>query len=169
VKPLFRESVYSGTVGIKRKDQLPTPPAKANICAVVVTFNPDRQFPERVSKITTQLAHMIIVDNCSETHSRRVLQDMARSKTIELIENEDNRGIAAALNQGTERAKEEGYRWVLTLDQDTIPQDCMVDTLIQVFKMSGDRDKIAIIGSNYYGLMNRPRYQTEGILEGGRL
>ena len=45
---------------------------------------------------------------------------------IEIIENGENRGIARALNQIFEYAKEQVYDWVLTLDQDSIcPENLM--------------------------------------------
>jgi len=135
------------------------PPYKENICALIVTYYPDREFPERVKKIARQVAHIIIVDNGSDQHSRLMLHNLTDINNINLIENERNMGIATALNQGICWLKDRGYQWVLTLDQDTVPFDFMIETLLQVYNNLEQKDKVAIIGSNYYTLMNKSRYQ----------
>jgi rhamnosyltransferase len=48
-------------------------------------------------------------------------------------------------------AKEQGYSWALTLDQDTGPAEFMVETLLGVYEAlnENEKDRIAIIGSGY--------------------
>jgi len=79
-----------------------------------------------------------------------MLRDVcARSAAVDLIANRENRGVAAALNQGIEWARARGYAWALTLDQDTMPMDRLVPTLAAVYDDARATKRIAVIGSNY--------------------
>ena len=47
-------------------------PAHADICAVIVTYNPDSSFEQNVRALLPQVGKLVIVDNqsSSATHSR---------------------------------------------------------------------------------------------------
>ncbi len=137
-------------------------PHKSNICAVIVTYHPDNKFSERVSLILPQLDHVIVVDNSLDKSVQQALQDIKSHSKISLISNGANLGVATALNIGIQWAQEHSYQWVLTLDQDTIPEDFMVNTLIQTYEMQRCKKEIAIIGPNYidtntHKIRHRPR------------
>ncbi len=68
---------------------------------------------------------------------------------VDVIRNKRNLGIAAALNQGVQWAKEQGYAWVLTLDQDSVVMPDIVETLSKVYEEFPQKEKLAVIGSNY--------------------
>ena len=117
------------------------------IAVVIVTHNLDREFKERVKLIKNQVSQLIIVDNYSSLLVRRMLRVLKSSK-IEVIENANNRGLAVALNQGVLLAKKLGYSWVLTLDQDTIVDNNMVESLVSIYSQCPFYEKIGLIGSN---------------------
>jgi rhamnosyltransferase len=119
------------------------------VCAVYVTYHPDAEFPERVARIAPQVAHIIIVDNNSNEEAVRMLRALCDAGNFELIENNDNLGVATALNQGAGRAFELGYTWALTLDQDSWPEAHLVTTLIAIYTDHPEREKVKMIGSNY--------------------
>ena len=106
-------------------------PHKNNICAVIVTYHPDKDLPQRVSKISPQVDCVILVDNNSNPEAQKMLHDLAQQEQIVLIKNEKNLGIATALNRGVTWAKEHAYKWFLTFDQDTTAESFMVDTLTE--------------------------------------
>jgi len=125
-----------------------------SVCAIVVTYYPDSSFDERIKILLPQVEQIVVVDNTPE-ESRKprcetALQNMAQ---MHFIENQNNLGIAAALNQGLEHALKEGFRWVLTLDQDTQCYPDMVDTLIKV--ASATKTTPMVIGGNYLDPYNR--------------
>lgn len=59
-----------------------------------------------------------------------------------------NTGIAAALNIGVKIAHEKGYEWMLTLDDDSIPDKGMVERLCEYFTRIGGPKPVGIIGMN---------------------
>ncbi|MHB8615349.1 MAG: glycosyltransferase family 2 protein [Candidatus Acidiferrales bacterium] len=127
----------------------PQLPEKKNTCAVVVTFHPDADFGSRVAQIAGQAGAGVVVDNGSGEDCVRELRRICDSLGLHLIENLENRGIAAALNQGVHWAGEQGFEWVLTLDQDSLVADDLVARLSAVYKSFPGKEKLAIIGPNY--------------------
>ncbi|HWY43215.1 MAG TPA: glycosyltransferase family 2 protein [Candidatus Sulfotelmatobacter sp.] len=90
-----------------------------------------------------------MVDNNSGSAERGALRQLSSEHGVHLIFNSENLGIGAALNQGVCWAAEEGYTWVLTLDQDSVVANDMVSTLASVYEELPEKENLAIIGSNY--------------------
>src|ERR1700684_2107418 len=86
-----------------------------DICAVVVTYHPDTEFPTRIDRILQQVGALVIVDNGSDEAETRMLRDVAANPSIPLVLNLENLGIARALNIGVERAVTRGFEWALLL------------------------------------------------------
>ena len=91
-----------------------------------------------------------MIDNHSNICTVSMLEDLASQRNIHLIANDENLGVATALNQGVRWAMKRGYQWVLLLDQDTVPEDSMVETLASAYDDFDPKSKLAVIGSNYY-------------------
>jgi rhamnosyltransferase len=127
----------------------PIPPTPETICAVVVTYHPDLDFFERFRRIAPQVGHTVIVDNGSSNQLTERLQKLAGEYGIHLILNGHNEGLANALNAGARWAIEQGFPWVLTLDQDTVVAPSMVDSFTEIFRWYPFPGRLAIIGSNY--------------------
>jgi len=124
------------------------PPSKENICAVVVTHFTDAGIGQRLERTKSQVSHVVVVDNASQSTSLERIQAAACTPGIELIQNPINVGVAAALNRGIEWARTKGYQWVLLLDDDTLPAPDMVATLIRAFEQFPARNQVAMIGAN---------------------
>jgi rhamnosyltransferase len=124
-------------------------PARDNVCAVVVTFHPDRELPARVERIASQVRRVVIVDNHSDEPAVAMLRALASRLGVRLILNAENLGVATALNQGMSEAARQGFAWALLFDQDTVPFESMVATLGRAFDEYPDKGRLAVIGSNY--------------------
>lgn len=127
-----------------------TPPTKKNICAIVVTYFPDKEFSGRVEAIAHQVDRVVIVDNRSGDETLDQLSQLTQKFPIDLIANDQNLGVATALNLGVAKAREGGAQWVLLFDQDSIPDGDLVEQLIAIYSGCDDRDKIAVLGANFY-------------------
>ncbi len=81
----------------------------------VVLYNPDiQEITENINSYKDAVDLIITVDN-SET-STHTLEE---SKTIMHLRNNDNLGIAKALNQAMKQAKDLGYEYIVLMDQDS--------------------------------------------------
>jgi rhamnosyltransferase len=123
--------------------------SKNNICAIVVTHNPEGDFVGRVARIVEQVSCVVIVDNNSNSHIVSMLKGMSSQQNIYLILNDENLGVATALNKGVQWAKGHEYQWVVTFDQDTIVMDYMIEELLKAYYDCRQKDKIAAVGSIY--------------------
>jgi rhamnosyltransferase len=123
-----------------------------SVCAVVVAYYPDADFEARLLCTLPQVAMLVIVDNTPvpialSADFRNRWQDR-----LHCIANAENKGIAAALNQGLEYAAGMDYPWTLTLDQDTRCYPDMVDILGRVYASCSPAP--TVIGSNYFDPQN---------------
>lgn len=93
---------------------------REKIAAGVVLFNPDNRTLECLKCLKRQIERIYVFDN-----STKPLNITLPDSVIYLSEGE-NKGIAYALNRIMERAKDDGFEWVLTMDQDSILPDGMI-------------------------------------------
>lgn len=119
-----------------------------SVCAVVITFHPPGDMIDRLNDLSHEAQHIVVIDNGSKDEEKGPLEAAANASNVDLIVNERNLGIAAALNQGFQRAIELDYPWVLTLDQDSTPKSGMVDELISVYHRHPHQQQLAILVPN---------------------
>jgi rhamnosyltransferase len=124
-------------------------PSRNNICGIVVTYNPEGDFLGRVARIVEQVSCVVIVDNNSNSQTVSMMKGMSSRQNIYLILNDENLGVATALNEGVQWAKGHEYQWVATFDQDTIVMDYMIEELLKAYHDFKQKDKVAVIGSTY--------------------
>jgi rhamnosyltransferase len=119
------------------------------VCAIVVTFHPDVDFAGRLLRIASQVDGVVIVDNGSAPSIGSTLADLPGPRKPRLVENANNRGVAAALNQGIEHARAHGYTHVLLFDQDTEPSPHMVSSMQRIAGTQKDFHRVAVLGINF--------------------
>ena len=129
----------------------PVEPKKENIVAIIVTYFPDNQIVERVSRIASQVGAVIIINNNSSDFCREVLNNLSINNGVHLILNESNLGVATALNIGINYAHNilESCAWCLTLDQDTFVYPDLVSSQISAYYACNFKNQGGLIGSNY--------------------
>lgn len=101
----------------------------SDIAAVLVLYRPDPAVADNIAATAPQVDCLIAVDN-TETPDPGFLARFSEFPNLDYVAMEGNRGIAAALNAGVERAKSEGFTFVLTLDQDSTPGPDLVTSLV---------------------------------------
>lgn len=93
-----------------------------SIGAEIVTFNPDvTKLKMNIERVVSQVNQLVLVDNGSNNVDE--VRQLVREFNIKLIEFNENKGIAAALNAGMEFFENQGMTWVITLDQDSVLPD----------------------------------------------
>jgi rhamnosyltransferase len=119
------------------------------VCAVFVTYFPDIGVVDRLRLLLPQVDRLVIVDNTPTEGREFDVNVLTKGNSqVLVIENGVNRGIAKALNQGLEFAFIAGYKWLVTMDQDSVCHTDMVPTLL---KLSQACEKPpAVVGSNYF-------------------
>lgn len=118
-----------------------------DVFAGIITFNPDIfRLRECISSIMFQVDQVVIIDNFSKNIMEIKKLSNTLNDNITIICNDNNSGVANALNQLFSWGDENGYKYVLTLDQDS---KCP-NQIISILKSYICRDKVAVVGPQIY-------------------
>lgn len=113
-----------------------------DVSIVVVSWNViddlDRCLASLDEHLGSTRAQIIVVDNDSADGTCQMVRE--RYPHVELIANNDNRGFAAACNQGIEVAR---GRYVLMLNPDTIVLD---DVIPRTIEWADEHEDVAVVG-----------------------
>jgi rhamnosyltransferase len=116
------------------------------LAAVVVTFNPPADFKARIIALAEAVEHIWILDNSPFEIEGKL---DCPSQSITQLFNGKNIGVAAALNIGIGLARDHGYKWVISLDQDTsLPVEYYKTALAAIAAAEMD-DKVALFAPSY--------------------
>jgi rhamnosyltransferase len=89
------------------------------IAATTILYNPDKSIFDNLDSYVYSVDKIFIIDNSEIQQTEIVEQLESRYSNLIYIFNNDNLGIATALNIACDRAMELGYEWILTMDQDS--------------------------------------------------
>lgn len=87
------------------------------IAACVVLYNPDNSVRKNILSYTRMVDKILVADN--STNKSEVIDEIKQIEKVEYLDMRGNKGIACALNRGFEALIEEGYEYVMTMDQDS--------------------------------------------------
>jgi rhamnosyltransferase len=127
-----------------------------DVCAVIVTFRPATDDLCNLSKVRPQVERLVVVDNGSPEDKLELLRVASRKLNFTLIENGENKGIAAALNIGVRWAQSNGSKWVALFDQDSTVTDGFIAQMLTDFEYFASQRNILL-------LIPRYRDRTSGV------
>ena len=111
---------------------------KLKIAGVVVLYNPDDTYVDNINSYIDDIDLLYVIDNSDKKH------DTPKNKKIKYIFNDDNIGVAKALNDACNLAIKDNYKWILTMDQDTkFNKDVM--KVMKEYIENNDTSKDAIV------------------------
>ncbi|EJT5919229.1 glycosyltransferase family 2 protein [Clostridium perfringens] len=129
------------------------------IIACIVTYNPEMdRLKKNLESIHSQLDDIIIIDNNSSNLSE--LDELLNNMSIKIIKNKENFGIAKALNIGIDYAKKNGFKWILTLDQDSICEKNFIKKYKSYLKNSKENIIILTPSINDINLCNTIEFNS---------
>ncbi len=139
--------------------------------AGIVLYNPNLdRLKENICSVSSQVDEIVCIDNGSENIKDVLcLINKFSPMRISLIQNKANFGIAKALNQILDYAKDNKYDWVLSLDQDSIVMSGLLDdyesfinSTDKIGKLSG---QLAMLSTVYSDRNSEMKAQTSGEYE----
>lgn len=114
---------------------------KENTAAVVVAYNIKKYILlENIKTYSKFVDKVIVVDNSDRDNNLKDIQD----STISYIKLNGNEGIAKGLNVGIKYAIENGYLYVLTMDQDSSFSNNLIDEYSK-----NEKQDVIIYSPNY--------------------
>lgn len=101
------------------------------IAAAVILYHPDDSVIFNLSSYVDQVDVIFAIDNTEKGHVKaKFLAELTENKKIIYSPNNENLGIAKALNIGAHNAIQAGYKFLLTMDQDSRASPTMVADLV---------------------------------------
>lgn len=114
---------------------------KDNVAGVVVLYNPGFEVLNNINTYRNQVDKLFIIDN-SEIINATLIDQLQKLTGTEYTSNHSNLGIAAALNIAARLAINLNYKYLLTMDDDSLADDNLVIRLLANLK---GQDDIAIV------------------------
>lgn len=125
------------------------------VLAVVVCYNPQPPaLKVLVDALCQQGVSVALVDNASSNLAEIETIVSQASQSIELTRMGENLGLGAAHNVGVELARQQGYGYVLLLDQDSVPLQQMVENLLAAHQHKSAQHKVSAVGATYLNADN---------------
>lgn len=141
------------------------------IAAVIVGFNPTSESIARSAALTPHFDKLYWVDNGS-ANLQEIEQGLSGT-SVSLHPQGRNLGLGAALNIALRLARDDGFEWLVTLDQDSQADEFFVRGMRHMLQIANDRpdlnDRVAVIAPTHFcpisGRYTRPsgRYVGDGI------
>lgn len=98
------------------------------ICAVVVLYNPSENVINNINSYVQELDKLYIYDNSTEKNPI-IIENLRKIHNVNIIEKCGNFGLSIAFNETSIMAREQGYTWMITFDQDSIATEGMVEAM----------------------------------------
>jgi rhamnosyltransferase len=119
--------------------------ARSDICAAVVTYFPQPESAGNLTALAAQVGRLVVIDNGSSPEALQPIEAAARDVGATVLRLGSNFGIAKALNTGLQLAREQGFRWLATFDQDSHPGVAMLEEMGHALADYPDRDRVGLI------------------------
>lgn len=117
------------------------------VCGGIITYNPKIDILAKLfHHLLNELEALLVIDNFSK--NRKEIGDLISNvPSVHMIQNLENKGIAAAVNQLADYARQRGCQFILPFDQDSLPERGMSEKLVRAFEQSENQsNKIAAVG-----------------------
>lgn len=106
------------------------------VAGVTILYNPGNEVLTNILSYLNQVELLYIVDNSDEIKSE--INNLKSFSNVRFLNNKGNIGIAPALNKAANKAVEDGFDYLLTMDQDSqISSDLVKKMLIEFEKDGG--------------------------------
>lgn len=108
------------------------------VLAGITLYNPEiDRLEENINAIINQVDKLICIDNGSKNIAETEAFIKNRFPEVTIKKNVENIGVAAALNQMFQYAEQKGFEWVLTLDQDSVCPENLMEEYKKYWNLEG--------------------------------
>lgn len=135
------------------------------VCGVIILYNPDPSIIDNIDSYINQIDCLIVLDNSSSINDQLVNQ-IKYINNVKYVKNGSNYGIAKTLNIAADIAHTDGYKYLLTMDQDSKAPEGMVTALLEKIESDDEIGIVSPLHSNRYGthLKNKEEVEQRNIV-----
>lgn len=119
-----------------------------NMCkyaAIVVLYNPNDEVLTNIDSYIEEIEQLYVLDNSTQ-YNQKLIDKIKENSKCKYMSMNGNKGLAGALNIGCHMAYEQGFDYILTMDQDSCFKEGAVSRLIE--KAEQGTEKLGIVAPN---------------------
>ncbi len=116
-------------------------------CAIVILYNPKDDVLERIQTYSKIFDKVIIVDNSTKIEEQ-IKDALQKNKSVEYCCLKENKGISFALNFAFKKGIEDGFDFMLTMDQDSVFPQKNIEYMINYIE-NNDNSNVGIYAPNF--------------------
>ncbi len=133
------------------------------LASIVTLYHPDMEVKKNIETYLNLVSKLYVIDNTENVENKNVLPE---SEKIVYVPNYENLGVAKALNMGADLARQEGFQWMLTMDQDSCFDPEQLETLIEYLE-NHENQNIGLISPwhNTKSGALKPDIEVEEVME----
>jgi rhamnosyltransferase len=120
----------------------------AEVAACVVLYNSPLSRLAAIETYRTQVDKLYVIDN-SEGAKTDLANHLMSLPNVVYLANGKNEGIASALNWAASEAVANGYRYLLTMDDDTAVPENLIATMLSFLGTYDGADGVGIIAASH--------------------
>jgi rhamnosyltransferase len=121
-----------------------------NIAAAVILYHPDLKTTGHILSYARQVNRLYILDNSENNNvSKEIVTALGSLSHVIYIHDGINKGISIRLNEATNRAIEEGYDCLLTMDQDSYFDQDTIPVYVNCIQNFTYKEQVAMFGVQF--------------------
>ncbi len=120
-----------------------------NLACTVILYNPGNSFLKNILSYSYLFKKVFIIDN-SETNLKDLKKVFKSFSNIETFQDGVNKGIGERLNFAISQTIDNGYDWLLTMDQDSRFTQQNLEAYIKTIATIEKSKKISQVGIEYF-------------------
>jgi len=118
------------------------------IAACVIVYRPEQFVEHNIASYIKNVQKIYLIDNTEiKAYDDKFLS--AYISKIVFIHDGNNEGIAKRLNYACKVAIQEGFEFLLTMDQDSYFEEKYIDKYLECLENFSEKEKVSMFGINY--------------------
>ena len=118
--------------------------------ALTVLYNPDSDYIKNIESYINEVEKVYVLDNSTQPNNNE--EEISQIKKCKYVKLDNSQGLAYALNIGCNNALEDGFDYIITMDQDSCFEEGAVRKLIDFIESSTSH--YAIVAPNVRSIYN---------------
>ena len=119
-----------------------------NLAGLVILYNPDEHLLKRIQSYKPNIKKLFIADNSRVSH-QELLKSLLLENEVYYIHDGKNEGIAKRINQAANLALNDGFNWLLTMDQDSYFEENIFTNYLDCIAQYEEKANVAVFGLEY--------------------
>lgn len=117
---------------------------RLKVAALVILYNPNNDNIEAINSYASEVGKLYVFDN-SRITDNNIIERLMGLGNVEYITENKNLGLPVPINMVADKAKKEGYNWLITFDHDSRAASGMIKAMCEFTERFEKIHEIGII------------------------